>query len=101
MGMSCSTEFAFSFIYKVKFENGLTEHEFDHVYYGITDQIPTPEKSEVMNWEYISLKDLGTDLELNPEKYTEWIKLCWPALQQYMYAKQKNKQLKLEEQLSN
>src|SRR5690349_1614227 len=44
MGMSCETTFAFSFIYKTKFENGLTEHEFDHVYCGFSDALPHPEK---------------------------------------------------------
>src|SRR6187399_1825004 len=42
MGMNCEMEFAFSFIYKSTFENGLTEHEFDHVFFGISDELPVP-----------------------------------------------------------
>ena len=31
MGMQCDLTPIFSFVYKANFENGLTEHEFDHV----------------------------------------------------------------------
>jgi isopentenyl-diphosphate delta-isomerase len=34
MGISTEIEFAFSFLYKAEFENGLTENEFDHVFIG-------------------------------------------------------------------
>lgn len=47
MGMHCKTSFAFSFIYKTKFANGLTEHELDHVYFGFTDDTPFPEKQKL------------------------------------------------------
>lgn len=49
MGMYYQIKFAFSFIYKTKFENGLAEHEFDHVYFEVTDNFPKPEKTEVKN----------------------------------------------------
>ena len=34
MGMQCELNAIFSFVYKAEFENGLTEHEFDHVFIG-------------------------------------------------------------------
>lgn len=76
MGMKCETEFRFSFVYKTKFNNGLTEHEFDHVYFGKSDINPEPEKTEVQAWKYCSLEDLEKDIITNPELYTEWLKLC-------------------------
>ena len=75
MGMVCETEFKFSFIYKALFENGLTEHELDHVYFGTTDSQPVPEPAEVKDWKYISLKDLAIDVEVNPENYSAWLKI--------------------------
>lgn len=83
MGMKCKTAFAFSFIYKAKFENGLTEHEFDYVYFGITDDLPFPEKSEVKNWKYLSIENLEQDILIQPEKYTEWMKICLPEVQKH------------------
>ena len=78
MGMNCETKFAFSFTYKIHFDNGLTEHEYDHVYFGITDSVPIPEKSEVKNWKYIEAAALIADIKLHPQNYTEWFKICLP-----------------------
>jgi isopentenyl-diphosphate Delta-isomerase len=83
MGMKCATEFAFSFVYKVKFDNDLTEHEFDHVYVGITDQVPKPEKTEVQNWKYMGLQKLEEEVRVHPEQYTEWLKICLPKMKTY------------------
>lgn len=83
MNLECETEFAFSFVYKASFKNGLTEHEFDHVYFGISDDEPKPETSEVKNWKYISLTNLELDVKTNPAKYTEWIKICLPKVTEH------------------
>lgn len=80
MGISCETSFAFSFIYKASFENGLTEHEYDHVYVGSTDDIPQPNKSEVDDFKYVTLPHLLTDIEHNPANYSEWLKLSLPKI---------------------
>lgn len=76
MGMKSKVEPAFNFVYKTNFENGLTEHEFDHVFFGVSDEFPIPEKSEVKNWKYMNLKLLEKDIEQNPHNYTSWLKIC-------------------------
>lgn len=78
MGMVCETDFMFSFIYKANLENGLSEHEFDHVYFGLTDIHPTPEPTEVKDWKYITLNDLVKDIEKKPGNYSAWLKICLP-----------------------
>lgn len=83
MGMSCKTKFAFSFIYKAPFDNGLIEHEFDHVYVGVTNKQPLPAVEEVKNWKYAGLAELATDLKNNPQNYTEWFKICFPEFISY------------------
>jgi isopentenyl-diphosphate delta-isomerase len=83
MGMCCKTEFAFSFIYNAEFINGLTEHEFDHVYFGLSDDLPVLEKSEVKNYRYITLENLEQEILNQPELYTEWIKLCLPMVKNH------------------
>jgi isopentenyl-diphosphate delta-isomerase len=75
MGLQCNTYFTFSFIYKAIFENGLTEHEYDHVYFGVTDNKPQPDAAEVKDWKYISLDELEHDIERHPENYTAWLKI--------------------------
>jgi isopentenyl-diphosphate Delta-isomerase len=76
MGMVCELQPVFSFIYQVAFENGLIEHEFDHVYFGKSDSLPEINKFEVNDWKYISVSDLLNEIRLNPNKYTEWLKKC-------------------------
>ena len=78
MGMQCANHFAFSFLYKTDFENGLTEHELDHVYVGYSDTPPTINKLEVEDFKYISMDDLVSDVEANPNNYTSWFKICLP-----------------------
>lgn len=91
MGMNCKTEFIFSFIYKAKFENGLSEHEFDHVYFGISDNYPIPNKSEVQNWRYISMEDLEEEIAMQPNNFTEWIKICLPEVKRHYFNFHKNR----------
>ena len=74
MGIACRLKPVFNFIYKAKFDNGLTEHEFDHVFFGVSDQLPKIEKSEVQDYKYVSLLLLAEDIRNNPEKYTVWLK---------------------------
>lgn len=50
MGMFSEVKELFSFIYKEKLDNELTEHELDHVFIGVTDTIPTINKEEVAEY---------------------------------------------------
>ena len=84
MGMTPETNFTFSFIYKKEFDNGLTEHEFDHVYFGKSDQLPQPNPEEVKNWKYINLDDLKKDISSNPDNYTEWLKICFEKVLEHL-----------------
>jgi isopentenyl-diphosphate Delta-isomerase len=82
LGLTVETEFLFSFIYKIKFGNGLTEHEFDHVFFGISDRKPSPDPTEIKNIKYMSPEELDTDLEANPQHYSEWLRLCFKDILQ-------------------
>jgi len=80
MGMKADLSHAFHFIYHVEFENGLIEHEFDHVFYAYSDEIPKINPDEVHEYKYISNDELLKDMDLNPKTYTEWFKLCYDQL---------------------
>lgn len=80
MGMECKTLFQFSFIYKSELDNGLTEHELDHVYFGTTDAAPSINQSEAKDWKYISLGNLETAITKNPADYSAWLKICLPEV---------------------
>ena len=77
MGMECKLELKFNFIYKAQLDNKLYEHEFDHVFFGFSNDLPKINKQEVDSYKYESLDFLTEDIVLSPKKYTEWFKICF------------------------
>jgi isopentenyl-diphosphate delta-isomerase len=84
MGLTCNLNFAFSFIYKVEFDNGLTEHELDHVFIGQSNSNPIANQHEVSEWKYMNCEAIQEDLKANPENYTEWFKICFKRLHSHL-----------------
>ncbi|MEO8885513.1 MAG: isopentenyl-diphosphate Delta-isomerase [Mucilaginibacter sp.] len=80
MGIHCHLDHQFSFIYRAELENGLIEHEYDHVFMGITDIEPVPDPTEVAGYHYMNSSDLAADISQNPDSYTEWFKLCFERI---------------------
>ncbi|MFN0047616.1 MAG: isopentenyl-diphosphate Delta-isomerase [Cytophagales bacterium] len=76
MGFSCTLEKQFDFIYKADFDNGLTEHELDHVFTGQFSNDPNPNPVEVEDWRFVDWDWLLKDVNLHPKKYTVWFKIC-------------------------
>lgn len=75
MGITTDLKFIFKMTYKHIFDNGLTEHEIDHVFVGYTDSVPVINQDEVNDYKYISLEELKIHIELYPEKYTPWFRI--------------------------
>ncbi len=76
MGFTCELFKQFDFIYEADFENGLTEHEFDHVFTGAYEDFPKPDPEEVEDWKYVDWDWLLKDVVENPENYTFWFRIC-------------------------
>lgn len=72
MGMDTPIQKLFNFTYKADFENGLTEHEFDHVFVGLTNSFPQPNSEEVQDRKRVSWEDLDRDIQENSQRYTPW-----------------------------
>ena len=77
MGFSTDLKEVFSFIYKAPFDNGLTEHEFDHVMVGKFNGTPDINPDEVASWKWMSLEDIKEDMQNDPEKYTAWFRIIF------------------------
>lgn len=80
MGMTCEMHEVYTFIYMAPVGQGLTEHEFDHVWIGRSDETPQINREEVESWKYVSLSDLKVDIQLHPELYTEWFKITFEEM---------------------
>lgn len=76
MGMECNLSYGFSFLYKAGFDNGLTEHELDHVFFGFSDALPEINKDEVEDYRYVSLTALKKEIDARPDAFTKWLKIC-------------------------
>jgi len=77
MGFDCLLRPLFTFIYKARFENGLTEYEFDHVFTGQYEGNPKPDQAEVAEWKWMNIKALKADLIKNPDAYSYWLKAAF------------------------
>ena len=77
MGFSTDLKDTISFIYKAPFDNGLTEHEFDHILVGNFFGEPDLNPEEASDWKWVSLEDLRRDMKKNPDIYTEWFKIIF------------------------
>jgi len=75
MGFACDLNFSHKFIYKVEFDNQLTEYEWDYVLVGYYDGAPSVNPDEAQSWKYQSLESIRNDAEQNPDAYTCWFKL--------------------------
>ncbi len=76
MGFECDISKAFTFIYKSNVGDGLTEHEFDHVFFGYSDTHPDPNPEEVEDWKYVGMDWLNKDVKENADDYTVWFKIA-------------------------
>ncbi len=77
MGFVTELKESIAFIYKAPFDNGLTEHEYDHVMLGYYNGDPVINKEEVANWKWMPLEAIKEDIVGHPELYTEWFKVIF------------------------
>ncbi len=75
MGIVAQPFFAFKFKYKIDLGQGLTEHEFDHVYLGIYDGEPQLNENEASDWKFMNVNELKSEISEKPQLFTYWFKL--------------------------
>lgn len=82
MGFHCELQELFWFVYKAAFDNGLTEHELDHVMIGSFEDDPIINTEEVASFKWMPLEDVKKDMAEQPELYTEWFKIIFDEYDQ-------------------
>lgn len=75
MGFTTPLIKSFDFIYKAHFDNGLIEHEFDHVFFGTFDGNPVINTEEANDFKWVKLSFLMEDMRSSPENYTVWFRI--------------------------
>lgn len=84
MGITATLKKTTSFIYRAPFDNGLTEHELDHILVGRFNGIPIINPEEVAQWKWMTLEEVKTDMEVHPEIYTIWFKIIFDKFYEYI-----------------
>ncbi|MEL0456889.1 isopentenyl-diphosphate Delta-isomerase [Flavobacteriaceae bacterium SZ-1-7] len=87
MGFVVDLQESISFIYKAPFDNGLTEHEYDHILLGKYNGEPAINPDEVANWKWMSLEAVKDDISSNPDLYTAWFKVIFDKFYQHINIK--------------
>ena len=84
MGLKTELKELFHFIYKAPFDNGLTEHELDHVMIGYSNEEPNINLDEVENWKWMKIEAVKEDMIKNPDIYTVWFKIIFDEFYHYL-----------------
>ena len=84
MGFEVDLEEKFHFVYKAEFDNGLTEHELDHVMVGYYNEKPIINPEEVASWRWIDMEVLQKDMKDNPQDYTVWFKIIFDRFVEFL-----------------
>ena len=92
MGFETELRELFSFIYKAPFDNGLTEHELDHVMMGDYNGEPAINTAEVADYKWMKPVDIKADIGKHPERYTAWFKIIFEKFFNYIHTSQSRRQ---------
>ncbi len=84
MGIKTSLRKVYDFIYKAELDNQLTEHEFDHVFYGVCDIDPKLNKDEAEDFKWVDMETLNNDIIKNEDNYTVWFKIAFEYFYNYL-----------------
>jgi isopentenyl-diphosphate Delta-isomerase len=80
LGFNTGLKKAFSFTYRSDFDNGLTEHEYDHVFTGTYDGAIQPDREEVKDYCFKPMEEIAEALKQQPEKFTSWFRIAFPVV---------------------
>lgn len=83
MGFQMPLKKVLDFTYRTEFENGLTEHEIDHVFMCEYNGLISANLNEVSDYCYKEMAEIKESLLSHPHKYTVWFQLVFPQIEKY------------------
>jgi isopentenyl-diphosphate delta-isomerase len=84
LGFNTSITKIFDFKYNSSFNNGLIEHEFDHVFVGAFSGPLHPNPDEVQDYRYNTIEEISNSINSNPEVYTTWFCIAFPMVKRWL-----------------
>lgn len=86
MGFDTGLKEILKFTYRAEFDNGLTEHELDHVFVGRYDGKVSPNPREAEDYRWVDVKHLKEDIAQSPGKYTPWLRIVLDRVMKWLAA---------------
>ncbi|MBT9433376.1 isopentenyl-diphosphate Delta-isomerase [Candidatus Sodalis endolongispinus] len=83
MGLRVELTPVFQLYYRLPLPDGLIEHEFGHVFFGITTRMPAPDPAEAMAWRWQALPSVVAQLAREPDSFTPWFTLTMARIPEY------------------
>lgn len=77
MGFVTDLKELLSFVYKANFDNGLIEHELDHIMIGFYNKDPNINTQEVASWKWTDIEKVKAHMATSPNDYTAWFKIIF------------------------
>jgi isopentenyl-diphosphate delta-isomerase len=74
LGVECRLSFLCVMHYRADVGADLVEDEIVHMFHGEFDGVPCPDASEVMEYAWLSRRDLIADVARRPDSYTYWFR---------------------------
>lgn len=75
MGIEAKLEERFVFPYHAEVGSGLTEQEYDHIFFGRYNGRPKPNRDEVQGWRWVSMEELSRWVKDRPDDFAAWVVL--------------------------
>src|SRR5688572_14570569 len=83
MGVETELEHIGELVYNISLDNGLSEHEYDHLYAGQFDGSVRINKKEVMDYAFEDMNKLRDSLKTHPKQFTAWFHLAFPKIEDW------------------
>jgi len=83
LGFSTPLEKIFTFSYHAEVENGLIEHEFDHVFAGQYEGSIRPDAEEVADVRYEVMKTIKYAIAARPAEFTAWFRIAFAQVEDW------------------
>ena len=80
LGIEIPLKNLFSFMYRAEVNQGLIEHEIDHVFTGELDGELSIDRKEIADISFRDMPGLKRSVQEDPEKYTTWFRLAFPKI---------------------
>jgi isopentenyl-diphosphate delta-isomerase len=74
MGMTCPLRKVSTLLYREQVSNQLIEHEFDHIFVGISHCDPVANSEEAHAWQWLQLSQISKRIDAAPERFTIWFR---------------------------